>query len=139
MYRFQYISHSAPHFSRKQAWVAALNQLSLFYVKIQKKISLDKEGNFVSANLIESKSFRVIFTAFLAFLGGYAFDSLGIYLPWMLGPLFVVMIAKVKLRKYLFWSTYFEQCSRQSFGHIYTPILTHKLHVQQFEGISNIN
>ncbi|MGZ9815471.1 AbrB family transcriptional regulator [Peribacillus simplex] len=71
------------------------------------KIRLDKEGNFVSANLIESKSFRVIFTAFLAFLGGYAFDSLGIYLPWMLGPLFVVMIAKVKLRKYLLWTKTF--------------------------------
>ena len=61
----------------------------------------------MSANLIESKSFRIIFTAFLAFLGGYAFNSLGIYLPWMLGPLFVVMIAKVKLRKYLYWSKTF--------------------------------
>jgi membrane AbrB-like protein len=71
------------------------------------KNRLDKEGNFVSANLIESKSFRIIFTAFLAFLGGYSFDSLGIYLPWMLGPLFVVMIAKVKLRKYLYWSKTF--------------------------------
>lgn len=71
------------------------------------KIRLDKEGNFLSVNLIESKSFRVIFTSFLAFLGGYAFDCLGIYLPWMLGPLFVVMIAKVKLGKYMFWSKTF--------------------------------
>ncbi|MGE7762857.1 AbrB family transcriptional regulator [Peribacillus sp. NPDC097895] len=61
----------------------------------------------MSTYLSESKSFRVVFTAFLAFLGGYAFDCLGIYLPWMLGPLFVVMIAKVKLGKYMFWSKTF--------------------------------
>ncbi|MFD6439218.1 AbrB family transcriptional regulator [Peribacillus sp. NPDC060186] len=54
--------------------------------------------------LVESKSFRVIFTAFLAFLGGFVFSRLGIYLPWMLGPLFVIMIAKIKLGKFLFWS-----------------------------------
>lgn len=53
---------------------------------------------------IESKSFKVIFTSILAFLAGYTFDRLGVYLPWMLGPLFVVMIAKVKLRKYMFWA-----------------------------------
>ncbi|WP_285768547.1 AbrB family transcriptional regulator [Peribacillus sp. SI8-4] len=53
---------------------------------------------------IESKSFKVIFTSILAFLGGYTFHRLGVYLPWMLGPLFVVMIAKVKLGKYMYWS-----------------------------------
>ncbi|MFB7638447.1 AbrB family transcriptional regulator [Peribacillus butanolivorans] len=54
--------------------------------------------------LVESKIFRVIFTAFLAFIGGFVFNRLGIYLPWMLGPLFVVMIAKIKLGKYMLWS-----------------------------------
>ena len=52
----------------------------------------------------DHKSLRMIFTALLAFLGGYLFDQLGIYLPWMLGPLFVVMIAKIKWGQSMLWS-----------------------------------
>ncbi|MFJ7639930.1 AbrB family transcriptional regulator [Peribacillus sp. NPDC097225] len=52
----------------------------------------------------DHKSLRMTFTALLAFLGGYLFDKLGIYLPWMLGPLFVVMIAKIKWGHSMLWS-----------------------------------
>ena len=46
----------------------------------------------------------MFFTALLAFLGGYVFERIGIYLPWMLGPLFFVMITKVKAGAYLLWT-----------------------------------
>lgn len=58
----------------------------------------------VKAFILEHKSLKITLTALLAFLGGYLFDRLGIYLPWMLGPLFVVMLAKIKLGNYIFWS-----------------------------------
>ncbi|MFJ7754334.1 AbrB family transcriptional regulator [Peribacillus muralis] len=58
----------------------------------------------------KSKSVKVIFTSILAFLGGYTFEWLGVYLPWMLGPLFAVMIAKVKLGNYMIWSKPFRSC-----------------------------
>ncbi|WP_110926146.1 AbrB family transcriptional regulator [Bacillus massiliglaciei] len=46
---------------------------------------------------------KIFLVAMLAFGGGYLFDQIGIFLPWMLGPLFVIMLAKMKWRPYLYW------------------------------------
>ena len=39
----------------------------------------------------------------VAFGGGYCFERIGIYLPWMLGPLFVILIMKMKFGRYFYW------------------------------------
>lgn len=53
---------------------------------------------------MQNKYIKMLFVATLAFFGGYIFEKLGIYLPWMLGPLFVILIAKMKFGSYFYWS-----------------------------------
>lgn len=64
------------------------------------------EGKNVKNNqqkLLENNYIKIVVVSFLAFVGGYCFDKLGIYLPWMLGPLFLILIMKIKFGRYFYW------------------------------------
>ena len=65
-----------------------------------------REGINVKNNqqkLIENSYIKIVIVALVAFLGGYCFEKLGIYLPWMLGPLFVILITKMKFGRFFYW------------------------------------
>lgn len=53
--------------------------------------------------LSDHKNMKIVIVALFAFLGGYCFEKLGIYLPWMLGPLFVILLLKIKFGRYFYW------------------------------------
>lgn len=52
---------------------------------------------------LENNYIKIVVVSLIAFVGGYSFQRLGIYLPWMLGPLFVVLLMKVKFGRYFYW------------------------------------
>ena len=54
-------------------------------------------------NLLEHRYIKTMIVSLVAFVGGYCFERLGIYLPWMLGPLFVILIMKMKFGRYFYW------------------------------------
>lgn len=58
----------------------------------------------INESIRENQTIKTIIVALLAFIGGYCFERLGVYLPWMLGPLFVILIAKLKFSHYFYWS-----------------------------------
>ena len=53
--------------------------------------------------ILENKSLKIVIVAIIAFVGGYSFYRLGIYLPWMLGPLFIILFTKLKVGRYFYW------------------------------------
>ena len=65
-----------------------------------------REGINVKNNhqkYLENNYIKIVIVAFIAFVGGYGFEKSGIYLPWMLGPLFLILIMKIKFGRYFYW------------------------------------
>lgn len=64
-----------------------------------------REGITVNRNrkLSENSYIKIATVAIVAFIGGYSFHRLGIYLPWMLGPLFFILLLKMKFGRYFYW------------------------------------
>ncbi|MDQ0220363.1 AbrB family transcriptional regulator [Peribacillus cavernae] len=59
-------------------------------------------GNFL-ASFLQNKQSHILFVVPFALLGGFLFQNLGLFLPWLLGPLFIVMAARIKFEKYMHW------------------------------------
>ena len=53
--------------------------------------------------LLEKSYIKIGIVSIVAFIGGYCFQELGIYLPWMLGPLFSILLLKMKFGRYFYW------------------------------------
>lgn len=54
--------------------------------------------------MFTSRKISKIFVVFcLAALGGYLFQEIGLFLPWLLGPMFIVMFSKIKLGDRMYW------------------------------------
>jgi membrane AbrB-like protein len=79
-----------------QGYVLPLN------IHKMKKRRLESLENREEA-FFRSKQSRLLFVLSIASAGGFLFQESGLFLPWLLGPLFMVMAARVKLERYMYW------------------------------------